>query len=62
MSDLVSKEFKPKVRLQIGAGYRFVNGVVNDYKLNTVCEEANCPNIYESLVWFSPIWMHHNHF
>ena len=47
MSGLVSKEYKPKVRLQIGAGYRFVNGVVNDYKLNTVCEEANCPNIYE---------------
>jgi len=47
VSGLVSKEYKPKVRLQIGAGYRFVNGVVNDHKLNTVCEEANCPNIYE---------------
>ena len=47
MPVLVSKKYKPKVRLQIGAGYRFVNGVVNDYKLNTVCEEANCPNIYE---------------
>ena len=47
MSDLVPKEYKPKVRLQIGAGYRFVNGVVNNYDLNTVCEEANCPNIYE---------------
>ena len=47
MSELVSKEYKPKVRLLIGEGYRFVNGVVNNYKLNTVCEEANCPNIYE---------------
>jgi len=47
LSELVSKEYKPKVRLQIGEGYRFVNGVVNNYKLNTVCEEANCPNIYE---------------
>ena len=47
MPGLVPKEYKPKVRLQIGAGYRFVNGVVNDFKLNTVCEEANCPNIYE---------------
>ena len=47
MSDFVPKEYKPKVRLQIGAGYRFVNGVVNNYNLNTVCEEANCPNIYE---------------
>jgi len=47
VSELVSKEYKPKIRLQIGEGYRFVNGVVNNYKLNTVCEEANCPNIYE---------------
>ena len=47
MPGLVSKKYKPKVRLQIGAGYRFVNGVVNHHKLNTVCEEANCPNIYE---------------
>ena len=47
MAGLVSKKYKPKVRFQIGAGYRFVNGVVNDHKLNTVCEEANCPNIYE---------------
>ena len=47
MSELVSKEYKPKVRLQIGEGYRFVNGIVNNYKLNTVCAEANCPNIYE---------------
>jgi len=47
VSDLVPKEYKPKVRLQIGSGYRFVNGVVNNYNLNTVCEEANCPNIYE---------------
>ena len=28
MSELVSKEYKPKVRLQIGEGYRFVTGVV----------------------------------
>ena len=47
MPGLVPKEYKPKVRLQIGSGYRFVNGVVNNYNLNTVCEEANCPNIYE---------------
>ena len=47
MSKLLSKHHKPKVRLQIGEGYRFVNGVVNNYNLNTVCEEANCPNIYE---------------
>ena len=47
MSDLIPKEYKPKVKLQIGGGYRFVNGVVKNYNLNTVCEEANCPNIGE---------------
>ena len=47
MSDLIPKEHKPKIKLQIGRGYRFVNGVVKNYNLNTVCEEANCPNIYE---------------
>ena len=47
MSELISKHHKPKVRLQIREGYRFVNDVVNNYNLNTVCEEANCPNIYE---------------
>ena len=47
MSELISKHLKPKVRLQIREGYRFVNDVVNNYNLNTVCEEANCPNIYE---------------
>ena len=47
MPDLIPKEHKPKIKLQIGRGYRFVNGVVKNYNLNTVCEEANCPNIYE---------------
>ena len=47
MSDLVPKEYKPNVRSQIGSGYRFVNGVVYIYNLNSFCEEANCPNIYE---------------
>ena len=47
MSDLIPKEHKPKVRLHVGEGYRFVNGIVKNYNLNTVCEEANCPNIHE---------------
>jgi len=39
--------YKPKIRLQMGAGYRFVDQVVKTNNLHTVCEEARCPNIYE---------------
>jgi len=38
---------KPKIRLQFGDDYKFVQNVVSTNKLNTVCEEARCPNIYE---------------
>ena len=38
---------KPKIRLQYGEDYKFVQEVVSTNKLNTVCEEARCPNIYE---------------
>lgn len=38
---------KPKIRLQFGEGYRFVKETVDGNNLNTVCEEARCPNIYE---------------
>jgi len=47
MSEIIKKSFKPKIRLQITNGYKFVNDVVQSNKLNTVCEEARCPNIYE---------------
>ena len=47
MPDILTKSSKPKIRLQINDGYRFVDGVVREHKLNTVCEEARCPNIYE---------------
>ena len=47
MSEIIKKSFKPKIRLQITDGYKFVNDVVQSNKLNTVCEEARCPNIYE---------------
>ena len=47
MPDLLSKQYKPKIKLQIGEGYRFVNDTVKEHNLNTVCAEANCPNIYE---------------
>ena len=47
MSEIIKKSFKPKIRLQITDGYKFVNDVVQSNKLNTVCEEARCPNIYD---------------
>ena len=47
MSELIQKPYKPKIKLQIGENYKFVNNIVKNYNLNTVCAEANCPNIYE---------------
>jgi lipoic acid synthetase len=38
---------KPKIKLQIRDGYRYVDKVVKKNNLHTVCEEARCPNIYE---------------
>ena len=38
---------KPKIQLKYGDEYKFVQNVVKENKLNTVCEEARCPNIYE---------------
>ena len=36
-----------KVRADLGDRYRNLKGLVKDLGLNTVCEEAGCPNIYE---------------
>ena len=47
MSELLSKIQKPKIRLKISEGYKFVNNTVQTNQLHTVCEEARCPNIYE---------------
>ena len=48
MSKVISRNpYKPKITLSIGKGYKFISGVVKSHKLNTVCEEARCPNIYE---------------
>ena len=47
MSLIEPKIRKPKIRLEISKGYKFVNDTVQANKLNTVCEEAKCPNIYE---------------
>ena len=47
MSKILYRTAKPKIRFHVNNGYRFVNEVVRENKLNTVCEEARCPNIYE---------------
>jgi len=44
---MLQKEYKPKIKLQIGENYKFVKDIVKNQNLNTVCAEANCPNIYE---------------
>jgi lipoic acid synthetase len=36
-----------RVRLDAGAGYRGVKGLIGDLGLHTVCREAGCPNVYE---------------
>lgn len=41
---------KPKwlrVKLPTGSGYRNVRGLVDKYKLNTICESGSCPNMGE---------------
>ncbi|MBT5782718.1 MAG: lipoyl synthase [Candidatus Marinimicrobia bacterium] len=47
MQNSLKKKYKPKVRLQITENYKFVNEVVTENKLHTVCAEARCPNIFE---------------
>src|SRR5512136_501296 len=36
-----------KIRLRTDDEYRRVRSLVRDLRLNTVCTEARCPNIYE---------------
>lgn len=36
-----------KVKLPIGENYRNVKAIVNDYKLHTICQSGNCPNMGE---------------
>ena len=47
MKTALKNPYKPKIRLRMGTGYRFVDQVVKTNNLHTVCEEARCPNIYE---------------
>ncbi|MFQ5719595.1 MAG: lipoyl synthase [Acidobacteriota bacterium] len=46
----LSRSGKPpwlRIRLRTGPDYRDVSRTVHDLSLNTVCEEARCPNIHE---------------
>ena len=36
-----------KVKLPIGGKYKHVRSLVNNYKLHTICESGNCPNMGE---------------
>jgi lipoic acid synthetase len=36
-----------KVRLPLGENYRMVREVVDDFKLHTICQSGNCPNMGE---------------
>ncbi len=55
MSETINTDNKPyykkpswlKVKLPVGEEYRKVRGLVDDYKLHTICESGNCPNMGE---------------
>jgi lipoyl synthase len=36
-----------KIKLNTNTNYKYVKAQVNEHHLNTVCEEAKCPNIHE---------------
>src|SRR6187200_1600808 len=45
-----SRSKKPswlKVKLPTGENYRSVRKIVDDFKLHTICESGNCPNMGE---------------
>ena len=46
-SEMVRKPLHLRVRVSQGANYHAVKSILQDLRLNTVCEEAGCPNIYE---------------
>ena len=47
MKQAVSINRKPKIRLHKTRSYNFVEHTIKKNKLNTVCVEARCPNIFE---------------
>jgi len=50
VSEAKEKRRKPdwlRVKLPIGENYKKVRGLVDNYKLHTICESGNCPNMGE---------------
>ncbi len=43
----IPRSAKPKIQLRITDGYKNINKIISGNHLNTVCEEARCPNIYD---------------
>jgi len=43
----ISRSAKPKIQLRMTDGYKKVSKIIGKNRLNTVCEEARCPNIYD---------------
>ena len=43
----IPRSAKPKIQLRVTDGYTNINKIISGNRLNTVCEEARCPNIYE---------------
>ncbi|MCW5925112.1 MAG: lipoyl synthase [Saprospiraceae bacterium] len=49
-TDAASKRQRPdwlKVRLPMGENYRNVRGIVDEFKLHTICQSGSCPNMGE---------------
>ena len=42
-----SRPLKPKIQIHYGEKFRSMQSAVKDGQLNTVCEEAKCPNVFE---------------
>lgn len=47
LKDRIKKPSWLKVQLPIGENYKKVRGLVDKYKLHTICESGNCPNMGE---------------
>ena len=42
-----SRPLKPKIQIHYGEKFRSTQSAVKDGQLNTVCEEAKCPNVFK---------------
>ena len=43
----IPRSAKPKINLRLSSEYKKIDKLIAHNNLNTVCEEARCPNIYE---------------